>query len=645
MQRRIRLLQQKHVDTATLDVRWWGAQGDGVTDDTPAIRAAVAARKALGPGTVYFPRPAVAYVIQPQAYAYSPTFPFWTGCIDIDFGDVTFRGDPGGSTLRLRTYGGGNPDTDFSLIYRNSVDAGQPPGIVPPQWQANHNSYAANAMILANGHFYITFAGGISGPTMPSFTTSPGKAGNITDGGVIWALWDYTWRGNMFRIKSFATGPALGIGNILFRDLIFDGGAPYRADMHGAVSSMITLPRTSVAYDRLAIAAEPMYPAGTLPAGQGWCTGHRAVEMPAPFTYGDITYENCTWTGWRAECVYASQGSGLAGKVTIRGKSRITDCTADGLSFTAPCLVEDMEIDHTPQAIECDPISYDNIYRRVHIHDCSVGITMPSNYPNYLLRGKTLIEDCTLERASHFAVLFNGFCTNVTFRRNRLIDCNTLFARTSAGAIWVYDSLGGSPKNILISDCDFICDAGAGRGMIIATAAVASSGNRVERCRFTQTSRAVNSGNRWSHSVQIITHASSEWTVVDCDCRGATNAPQAYGPGSTYDPLPVRIERCRTEGLAFEAPIAPYLDPRGYLDFTVAPAAPVVLTAARGFVVGAPTRIVISGNVTVLGSATLVLAAAGPWAPPAPGGESVFVRPAASPDKVFELPGARMGYT
>lgn len=645
MQRRIRLLQQKHVDTATLDVRWWGAQGDGVTDDTPAIRAAVAARKALGPGTVYFPKPAVAYILQPQFYAYSPTHPVWTGCVTIDFSDVTFRGDPGGSKLKLRTYGGGNPDTDFQLIYTNSRDADDPRGPIAPAlaWGPTQPYNTPGAVFLGpNGHHYSVAVAGTSGTNPAVFTTTPAGAGAIIDGTVTWALFDYVYKGVMFRIKSYVGGNTVGPGNIVFKDLVFDGSAPYRADVHGAIASKIYPTVYALPYDRAA-ATQFGEPPGKVFAGQGWTTpsGHRSVEMMGGFNIGAITFDNCVWTGWRSEVIYLSSSPGL---ITIKG-GRITDCTADGLSFTAPALIEDLEIDHTSVAVENDPLSYSQTFRRLKIHDCLHGFVFPSNSPSQLARGYVLVEDSTVERCCHSALLVNGYMANVTFRRNRIIDCNTLFYLTNAGALWIYDS-AGTPKNILISDCDFICDLQPGRGVIVSTRLAASAGNRIERCRFTRTPKSIVSGTRWQDSIVVASHPASEWTIEDCDCRGAINAPGVQGAlASLYDPLPARITRCRTDGLAFEAPVAPYLDPRGYLDFTVAPAAPVVLTAARGFVVGTPTRIVISGNVTVLGSATLVLAAAGPWAPPAPGGESMFVRPAASPDKVFELPGARMGYT
>lgn len=47
----------------TFNVKWYGAKGDGTTDDTAAINNAISAVSAAGGGTVYFPRPSVKYLM------------------------------------------------------------------------------------------------------------------------------------------------------------------------------------------------------------------------------------------------------------------------------------------------------------------------------------------------------------------------------------------------------------------------------------------------------------------------------------------------------------------------------------------------------------------------------------------------------
>jgi len=53
----------KYVAQPLYNVKGFGAVGDGVTDDTAAIQAAVDAAVATGGGTIYFPKPAVSYLI------------------------------------------------------------------------------------------------------------------------------------------------------------------------------------------------------------------------------------------------------------------------------------------------------------------------------------------------------------------------------------------------------------------------------------------------------------------------------------------------------------------------------------------------------------------------------------------------------
>lgn len=56
------------VDRAVYGVQHWGAKGDGTTDDTAAIQAALSAVSALGGGTVYLPPTGHPYLISNSVY-------------------------------------------------------------------------------------------------------------------------------------------------------------------------------------------------------------------------------------------------------------------------------------------------------------------------------------------------------------------------------------------------------------------------------------------------------------------------------------------------------------------------------------------------------------------------------------------------
>ena len=100
-----------------LNVREFGAKGDGRTDDTTAIRRAIISARDSGGATIYFPTG--VYNFAPQA-----TDVCWTpetmnngrayGVFDIAFGNIAFVGDgPKKSILSFHTLGMTDPVTHF----------------------------------------------------------------------------------------------------------------------------------------------------------------------------------------------------------------------------------------------------------------------------------------------------------------------------------------------------------------------------------------------------------------------------------------------------------------------------------------------------------------------------------------------------
>lgn len=86
----------KRVYTGPIDVRWFGATGDGTTDDTDAINNAISAASAAGGGTVYFP-----------AGTYKVTVA--NGRALVVYSRITLRGDSKGQSAgaRIVVYGAG----------------------------------------------------------------------------------------------------------------------------------------------------------------------------------------------------------------------------------------------------------------------------------------------------------------------------------------------------------------------------------------------------------------------------------------------------------------------------------------------------------------------------------------------------------
>ena len=481
------------------NVRWFGAIGDGSSDDTPAIAACIAARKSYGSGNIYLPRPPVAYTVQPQqpnffadmAHGTEPgsgAEPFYAhACLTIDFDDVTIEGDPGGSLVRYRMFGGRAPATTYDLVQRDGNAA---------PWLAAHTYAVSDIVLSANGHNYVCTTAGTSGTTAPA-DISAATCGDVpaVGGTAHFALFDYVLKGGIFYVKSTAIGADPPRRNIRFRNLTCDGGAPREDNLwpitDASVAANTTTPHFTAGYDRPGIA----FGGATVPAGSGWDPNHRPVIFAASKNYDNIIFEDCDFHSWRAEVFYASIGAPTPEgcRFYIR-RVRISDYQSDGISVTAALDVEDVTIVHGFQAIECDPIAQPQTFRRVKIIDCVNGFTAPSNYSSYLGRSHNVVDDIVIQTAYGAGVYVTGYAANFTLRNMKLIDCGS--TNLAYPSLWITSQFGANPTNIDVDGCDFVVDArngllAVGIGMSAPEVAHISRQNRIHNCRFYRTKNAI----------------------------------------------------------------------------------------------------------------------------------------------------------
>lgn len=589
-------------------------------------------RRARGWGNIYLPRPRVAYTLQDQDYRYASDFPYWKGILDIDFSDFVLFGDPGGSLIQLRTFGGGNPDTDYGLVPRYATDPDSPFGPSPPpaNWASSHAYTLGDEVLGPNGHHYACTVTGTSGLSGPS-DLSPATAGDIADGGARWALFDLTFRGNMFRIKSFAINSDAPITGIKFRDIIFDGGAPRQEALWPL--AVHAIPDRAASVDR-----PPTYGGGPpIPAGAGWAHGHQAVRMVPPYTYGDVTFENCEWRNWREDNVYQSQGSGLAGTVRFKGKCKIVSAGSNGVSMTGPLQCDDLEIVDTAQAVENDASSYNQTYRRIYIHDCGMGLTMPSNAGGYSGRRQVLVENSRIENCTEAGVFISGFSSNVTVRSTDVIDCGQI---PGFAAFEVVDQFGGTPQNVQTDGVRIVVDRKAVQVALACSQNTSPSPVNVHRnLSLLRTQAAADAGLIMQSGALVSVGNGTEVAIIDGDHRGGNLQPIATVTGTG---------KVRFIGNRLDAPTplytvtAPFLDPFWHERYVVQPAGPVTLTTPQNFQVGVEAEMVINNQVTIANGANIVLAG-GVNLIPADGIDTIwFKRPSSASNRVVETRRSRV---
>lgn len=615
--------------TITASVRDFGATGDGITDDTPAFLAALQVLRLTNGGVLYAPRPAVAYMLQEQHYSYGARFPSYRGVVEIDFSKLTVLGDPGGSLLRLRTPGGGNPDTAFKLVPQWAFDDPSAVPTPPAAWQPSHAYIATNRVVGPGGYDYYCITPGTSGLTGP-IDINPATCADVTDGTVHWILAAYVYRGNMFRIKSFATGATPSpTTDILFKNIIFDGQAPRQETLWPLATH--PTPEYTVVYDRAFT-----YPGGPpVPAGAGWNTpfGHTPVAMPPPYTYGDVTFEDCEFRNWRSE-LYRSDSLASSGQVTIRD-CKFDSFAGDAISMTCKALVERVEISDTWQAIEMEPAGFDQTFRDVYVHDGGMGFTFAGLVASYENRGHLVIENCKAQRCSQAGLFFSDYMANVSVKGFDAIDASQL---SGFAAVMLTSSGSVVTKNMDMGNIRVIGDR---RGCAGAFSVVASSAT-VRNSSILRTPYAVTNGILNGPAMGGGTVAASDvLRVIDCDFQGAGSQGNLTSGAGLCS-----CERVKLAADHYQLNVTD-LDVNWHTYYEFKPSAgggARTLDTPKHFPASLQVRVVIDANVTIKNNALIALTGGVDCGPLASGGEIVLVSPAGRGTKVYEVSGMRVTY-
>lgn len=608
------------VGMGSVNVQAYGAKGDGITDDTAAINSAVAAARLLGLD-VYFPRPVVGYIVQTAGYTYRSNFGYRNGAITLDgVVGMTFYGDPGGSTLIMRTPSGGRAvNNAYVLVPPYATDAGTG---APAAWIPSHAYVDGNFVVAPNGHTYVVRGGGAgtSGASGPSDLTH--TASNIIDGTVHWDLADIPYFGQMFRLRN---DPSTGTrcAGIKFKNLILDGDAK-RDDTLWSYS-LGGIASGSLPYDYV----DPTF--GAIPAGAGYAAGHSAVAMDQGSDYGTVTFEDCTIRNWRSEIFRSDFGHAFADTITFR-RVWFDSHTGNAVSCSSPLVMEDCLFTDAGQAIENDGVNFDQTYRNVTIRDGGVGFVVPSSTGSYSNRGQTRVTNMVIERCSSWGVFISGWVANVWIDGLKAIDNAIL---PGAEQIHVGLQFSAKPINVHLSNVEVGVHSRSS-----ATAISFSSGDAtctLDTIKVTRTPDAINHGYTTGPAMVGDFAVGTGIYAKGLDFRQALTLGNGLtGSGEHF------LEPSRLDGI-YQLN-APDIDVGWHTTYEYKPGSgATTLSVPKRFPLGKPVRVVLDSHMTLQNNANIVLTAGANYTPGASGGEVTLVRPAAGSQRVVQL-GSAVNY-
>lgn len=199
-------------------VKKYGAAGDGTTDDTAAIQAAINAAFAAGGGQVYFPQ--AVYAVNGPLVTTVNSVTAWNAQLYIPFNAVANNG------------------IDISFISDYGVDAAVGPYFAGQQAVRQTN----RAVLLSNQNF----TGAVSNGNEPVVLGGPNPTGGYGSGAAVFNNVNIYWDGVSIVVPNV---PDHGIGGVDFRGCAKALGGSYSCLPNAAPGTM------------------------TLPSGAGWSFG------------------------------------------------------------------------------------------------------------------------------------------------------------------------------------------------------------------------------------------------------------------------------------------------------------------------------------------------------------------------------------
>ncbi len=398
----------------------YGAVGDGVIDDTLAIREAIEDIQNAGGGTIYFP--SGTYKVSPQASK--------EHIFEITGKDITLLGDgPENTIISCYVLGGKDPETNWEELF--------------DVWSPG-KSYAKDSEVIWKDNLYKASSSGTSGDTAPTHTIDTG-----TDGALSWIYAD-TPRGYkaIFRGFAFSFGRFNNVRNIVFKGLRVTGNARPTGEMGW--------------YTRTDFI-------------NGWDTSHKGLALGfGGDQFNNILIEDCVWDSFRGEIIYS--GSINGGKLKLKN-SKFYGTNSSAISTSADFECDGIEVWDASNA--CIESAYYDM--TVSQNKIQYGIFRNSTFEprrsllldNPLLTyGKAgrfgivvfnqpessmIIEDCTIKHSFEDGMYFAYAQYNLNVIGNTLIDCasegyiNGNFLKFVLHDKPDYKLLGGL-QNVLIKD-------------------------------------------------------------------------------------------------------------------------------------------------------------------------------------------------